>query len=150
MNSDGKLIEDQATDGTAFGAKHAAQYLESDGASVDHPAAGSMILLYTTGRSSGITRRTPLRFFPVDDGIVVAASAAGSDRHPDWYLNLLADPEVWVRHDADLYPTTAVVLEDEERDRIWDTVVVVLAPNFASYQEATGRVIPVVRLGLRP
>ncbi len=113
---------------------------------VDHPAAGSLILLYTTGRASGETRRTPVRFFEVGDDLVIAASYRGSPRHPDWYLNLVEDPRVWVRRDADLYPATALLIDGSERDRLWESVVVADAPQFADYQAATDRVIPLVRL----
>ena len=140
-------IEDRAVDpARPFAAEHVRQYLESNGASVDHPAAGHLILLYTTGRTSGKIRRTPLRYFEVGDDLIVAASYGGAPEHPDWYLNLLADPKAWVRRDADLYEATAVPVEGEERDRIWDTVVVSHAPQFADYQTKTSRVIPVVRL----
>ncbi|HSJ85359.1 MAG TPA: nitroreductase family deazaflavin-dependent oxidoreductase [Acidimicrobiia bacterium] len=140
-------IEDRAVDpARPFAAEHVRQYLESNGAAVDHPAAGHLILLYTTGRTSGQIRRTPLRFFEVGDDLVVAASFAGAPEHPDWYLNLLADPKVWVRRDADLYEATAMPVVGEERDRIWETVVVSQAPQFADYQTKTPRVIPVIRL----
>lgn len=140
-------IEDRAVDpARPFAAEHVRQYLESNGASVDHPAAGHLILLYTTGRTSGKIRRTPLRYFEVGDDLMVAASYGGAPEHPDWYMNLLADPLVWVRRDADLYEATAVPVEGEERDRIWETVVVSQAPQFADYQTKTSRVIPVVRL----
>jgi deazaflavin-dependent oxidoreductase (nitroreductase family) len=140
-------IEDRAIDpARPFAAEHVRQYLESNGASVDHPAAGHLILLYTTGRTSDQIRRTPLRYFEVGDDLVVAASYGGAPEHPDWYLNLLADPKVWVRRDADLYEATAVPVDGEDRDRIWETVVVSQAPQFADYQTKTPRVIPVIRL----
>lgn len=140
-------IEDRAVDpARPFAAEHVRQYLESNGASVDHPAAGHLILLYTTGRTTGKIRRTPLRYFELGDDLMVAASYGGAPEHPDWYLNLLADPRVWVRRDADLYEATAAPVEGEERDRIWETVVVSQAPQFADYQTKTSRVIPVVRL----
>jgi deazaflavin-dependent oxidoreductase (nitroreductase family) len=144
-------IEERALDGAnSSSATHARQYLESDGASVDHPAVGSLILLYTTGRVSGEIRRTPLRFFEVDSDLLVAASHRGSDQHPDWYLNLVDDPEVWVRRDADLFRARAFRVDPSERDRLWATVVVARAPQFADYQAGTERTIPLVRLVADP
>ena len=138
-------IEDRAIDSSRQQtADHARQYLESDGANVDHPAAGHLILLYTTGRTSGEIRRTPLRFFDDGDDLVVTASFRGSPKHPDWYLNILDDPNVWIRHNADLYEATASTLEPEARDEMW-AYIVSKAPHFAEYQEATDRIIPVVR-----
>jgi deazaflavin-dependent oxidoreductase (nitroreductase family) len=140
-------IEDRAIDGTGINAAvHARQYLDSDGSTVDHPAVGRLILLYTTGRSSGQVRRTPLRLFEVDDDLVVAASYRGSPHHPDWYLNLLEDPLVWVRLNSELYPATAAQVEEPERSRLWDGTILVEAPQFADYQARTERVIPLVRL----
>ena len=144
-------IEDRAVDPSRpHAAKHVHQYLESDGAAVDHPAAGHLILLYTTGRESGQIRRTPLRFFEVDGDLVVAASYGGAPRHPDWYLNLVEDPTVWVRRDAELYEADAMPIDRVERDLLWDTVVVSSAPQFGDYQEKTERIIPLVRLIARP
>jgi len=144
-------IEDRAVDPSRpHAAEHIRQYLESDGSAVDHPAAGHLIILHTTGRVSGEIRRTPLRFFEVEGDLVVAASYGGSPRHPDWYLNLLEDPSVWVRRNADLYEADAVPISGAERDLLWDTVVVTNAPQFGDYQEKTERIIPLVRLAARP
>ena len=140
-------IEDRAREPSRpHAAENMRQYLASDGAHVDHPAAGSLILLYTTGRHSGEIRATPLRFFEVDGGLMVAASFGGAPRHPDWYLNLQEDPKVWVRHNAHLYEAEAVPIEGQERDRLWDSTVVTTAPSFRDYQEKTERTIPLVRL----
>lgn len=140
-------IEEEAVDPSRpHAARHVRQYLESNGASVDHRAAGHLILLYTTGRASGRIRRTPLRYFEVGNDLFVAASFGGAPENPDWYQNLRADPKVWVRRDADLYEASAVPIEGDERDRLWDTVVVVEAPQFAEYQVKTERVIPLVLL----
>lgn len=140
-------IEDRAVDSpTGRAAEHARQYLESDGTAVDHPAVGSLLLLYTTGRSSRQIRRTPLRFFEVDDELVIVASARGAATNPDWYLNLLDDPKVWVRRDADLFEARAVPIDGPERDRLWETVILVRSAQFADYQAKTERVLPLVRL----
>jgi len=140
-------IEERALDGSGpSAALHARQYLESDGGAVDHPAAGSLILLYTTGRTSGEVRRTPLRYFEHDGDLLVAGSSRGSDRHPDWFVNLVADPKVWVRLNADLFPATALVVDEPDRKRLWESVVLADAPQFADYQIKTDRTIPIVRL----
>lgn len=143
-------VEDRAVDPSRpHAAQNVREYLASDGAGVDHPAAGSLILLYTTGRRSGDIRRTPLRFFEVGEDLMVAASYGGAPRHPDWYLNLMEDPAVWVRRNADFYEADAVTIEGEERDRLWESVVVATAPQFGVYQEKTERTIPLVRLVAR-
>jgi deazaflavin-dependent oxidoreductase (nitroreductase family) len=57
-----------------------------------HLFDGRMILLTTVGRRTGRERTTPLAYMRHGDSLVVAASCAGSDRHPDWWLNLQRQP----------------------------------------------------------
>ena len=56
-----------------------------------------IVELVTTGRRSGKERATMLSV-PIVDGerLVVVASFGGDDRHPAWYLNLRANPELRV------------------------------------------------------
>jgi deazaflavin-dependent oxidoreductase (nitroreductase family) len=95
--------------------------------------------------SQGLAATHARQYLDGDD-LVVAASFRGSPRHPDWYLNLLVDPRVWVRLGPQLYSARAEPIPAEERDRLWDEVVVTSAPQFADYQASTDRVIPLVRL----
>src|SRR3989337_2693840 len=55
-----------------------------------------ILLLSTRGRKSGKERTLPLIY--VEDGadLVLIASNGGDDRHPAWYLNLMADPSATV------------------------------------------------------
>jgi deazaflavin-dependent oxidoreductase (nitroreductase family) len=126
-------------------AAQAQQYLESSGEQVDHPAADRVILLYVRGRSSGTIRRVPLVAVSDDDGLIVVGSKNGAPDHPEWYLNLVADPKVWVRNKGDFFEATATTLEGTERDEAWARVVDVM-PWFGGYQTKTERVLPVVRL----
>ena len=125
--------------------RHIQQYLSSDGQDVDHPAADSLILLYTTGRKSGAIRRVPVGTFPYGDSLVVIGSNAGRPKHPNWYLNALANPDVWVRNKGDLYEATATLLEPGKRKVFWDELTSRI-PMFAEYQARAGRELPVVRL----
>ncbi len=107
-----------------------------------------LILLTTTGARTGATHTTPVGYLP-DGGerILVIASAAGADRHPQWYRNLLADPQVTVEDGTFTYPARAEVLTGTERDRIFARAVEA-DPGWAAYQAKTSRVIPVVALEL--
>ena len=67
-----------------------------------------LVLLTTTGRRSGEPRTTPLMFDRDGDDVLVIASNVGAPRHPDWYLNLEADPRVTVELDDDRYEARAV------------------------------------------
>lgn len=104
-----------------------------------------LCVLTTTGRKSGAERRNPLARFPHGDGLVVIASAGGSDQDPAWYLNLVANPQVRVEVDGVVRPMTARTASDDEKAQIWPKVIA-RAKNFEGYQVKTSRNIPVVIL----
>jgi deazaflavin-dependent oxidoreductase (nitroreductase family) len=104
-----------------------------------------MLLLTTTGRKSGKKHTTPLAYQPDGDDIYVFGSFAGGPRHPAWYHNLVANPDVTVEVGPDAYPATAVILEGDERDRVFDRQKRDVQ-NFADYEQKTTRTIPVIRL----
>ena len=53
---------------------------------------GRVVLLTTVGRRSGREWTTPLAYMRHGEALVVAASCGGSDRIPDWWLNLERQP----------------------------------------------------------
>jgi deazaflavin-dependent oxidoreductase (nitroreductase family) len=105
-----------------------------------------MVLLTTTGAKSGQKRVNPLVGL-VDDGtLYVVASKAGAPTSPDWYHNLVANPEVEVEFGDERFAATAVpIVSGPERDRLFAAQVAV-QPGFAEYEKSTTRVIPVVEL----
>ena len=106
-----------------------------------------MVLLHHTGAKTGTERVAPLVFQPDGDRVVVFASKAGAPSHPDWYRNLVANPDTTVEVGTDTIAVRARVAEGEERDRLW-TKQKQLMPGFAEYEEKTKgiREIPVVIL----
>jgi len=139
-------IEASAVDSPSPWARnHIAQYLASEGTAVDHPSADRLILLYTKGRKSGSIHRSPVVHFPMGDDMLIVASKGGAPQHPSWYLNLVADPHVWVRFMGDFFPAVATTLTSEERALEWPKITA-HSPGFADYQVKADRVIPVVRL----
>ncbi|GAA3077408.1 nitroreductase/quinone reductase family protein [Streptomyces roseofulvus] len=108
-----------------------------------------LLLLTTTGARSGKEHTTPLGFVEDGDRLLVVGSAGGSDRHPDWYRNVLVHPTVTVELGADTWQATAVAATGAERDELFAKVVAV-APGYADYQKATDRVLPVVVLHRNP
>ena len=105
-----------------------------------------IVLLTTKGAKTGKTRINPLAGQPQDDGtIYVFASKAGAPTNPDWYHNVVANPEVEVEFGSDRYAARATPVTGAERDRIWERQKE-LMPNFAEYEEKTTRTIPVVAL----
>ena len=102
--------------------------------------------LVTTGRRSSKERSTMLAV-PITDGdrLVLVASFGGDDRHPAWYLNLRANPEVRVTTAGSTRAMIARVATDEERAELWPRITAVFG-GYARYQRRTERPIPVVIL----
>ncbi len=104
-----------------------------------------LVLLTTTGRRSGQPVTTPLMFHRDGDRVLVIASNIGAPAHPDWYLNLVADPAVTVEIGDETYAATATPLTGDERERVW-TLLKETYPFFAEHETKTVREIPVVAL----
>ncbi|HEX9682399.1 MAG TPA: nitroreductase family deazaflavin-dependent oxidoreductase [Acidimicrobiales bacterium] len=104
----------------------------------------TVVELHTTGRKSGQPRATMLTA-PIRDGdrVVLVASKGGNDRHPDWYLNLSANPGVELTIDGDRRPYTARTATAEEKAEMWATITSTYK-GYAGYQASTERDIPVV------
>ena len=101
--------------------------------------------LTTTGRKSGLQRRTPLLCVPDGDRILIAGSYFGGPREPLWVKNIEADPEVTVRFRNETSRLQARRLTGEERSAAW-SVMVRTWPNFALYEQRTDREIKVFEL----
>lgn len=104
-----------------------------------------VLLLTTMGRRTGKRRTIPLTYFEDGDALVVVGSKGGSPRHPDWYLNLEADPEVEVQVGAEHRRLGARRATAEEADRLWP-MVLERAPVYGKYRTKTRREIPLVLL----
>jgi deazaflavin-dependent oxidoreductase (nitroreductase family) len=130
---------------TLIGDDHIRAYRETDG-EVGYLWNGVPTLLLThTGRASGEARTTPLIFARDGDDFVVVASMGGAPQHPQWYLNLQANPEAEIQVKGEHIQVRARTATDEERPRLWD-VVSTPWPNYHVYQQRTDRLIPVVVL----
>lgn len=104
-----------------------------------------LLLLTTTGARSGKPHTVPLGFLRDGGTPLVVASAAGADRHPAWYHNLLARPLVQVETGTEEYEAVAVPAAGARRDELFAQVVRA-EPGYGEYQGRTARVIPVVAL----
>jgi deazaflavin-dependent oxidoreductase (nitroreductase family) len=100
--------------------------------------------LHTTGRKTG-QRRTVILTTPIHDEsrVVVIASKGGDDRHPDWYANLVAQPDVEITQDGTTAPYRARTATPEEKAEMWP-IVVQAYKGYAGYQRKTDRDIPIV------
>ena len=105
-------------------------------------------VLETRGARSGTLRRNAIIYFNDGDRVIIAASNAGNSRHPAWYHNLRAHPDVMFGG----VPMRAAVVEDEdERQRLW-TLADRVFPAFARYRQdaaEVNRTIPIVQLTQR-
>lgn len=118
------------------------------GGRLGHSAMGMPVVeLTTTGRRSG-EPRTVLLTAPVhaDGRYVVVASRGGDDRHPAWFLNLRANPDVEVAvQGGERVPMRARIVGPDERAQLWPRIADEYR-NYAGYQRGTDRVIPLVHL----
>lgn len=104
-----------------------------------------LLLLTTTGARSHQPRTTPLTYMADGPRYVVCAADAGSSGNPDWYYNLIADPEVTVEVGVEKFNATATVVTGDERDALFARFVAE-QPQLAVYEARTSRPIPVVAL----
>lgn len=129
------------------------EFRENDGR-VGEPFTGlPMILVHHIGAKSGTERIAPLRWFADGDRWVVVASAAGAPKHPAWFHNLLAHPDVTAEiadgHGAvETVQVHAAELDDADRDRVW-TWIKENNGGFVDYERRTDRRIPLVGLTRR-
>jgi deazaflavin-dependent oxidoreductase (nitroreductase family) len=133
----------------SLGAVHRVLYRVSGGRIVARIWSLPVILLTTTGRTTGKQRTTPLCALPQADGFVVIASFGGMDHPPAWWLNLERNPEAIVQIGRERRRVTARTTSGDERARLWAQVVE-RAPGYLAYARRTTRVIPVVVLRRTP
>jgi len=108
-----------------------------------------VLLLTTTGRRTGKPRTTPLTFLRDATDLVVIASNGGSDRTPDWCLNLERNPRAVVQIGAERLAVSARTASAAERERLWAEITAAYS-GYARYQERTAREIPVLLLSPLP
>lgn len=125
--------------------KHIREYVETDGKKGHKHQGKDALLLTTRGRKSGLLRRTALFYGKDGDRYIVVASRGGHAKHPAWYLNLEANPEVEVQVGADKFSARAHTATGEERVRLWELMTTIF-PTYNSFQKKTKLQIPVVVL----
>lgn len=128
-----------------FNAQVIAEFRANNGVVGGQFAGQSVVLLTTIGAKSGLERTNPLVCREEDGRVFVFASAAGAPRDPDWYRNLVKNPQVIVERGEERYVALATTVSGGERDEVYGRQAAQF-PNFAEYAAATSRVIPVVEL----
>jgi deazaflavin-dependent oxidoreductase (nitroreductase family) len=111
-------------------------------------ATMQLLLLTTIGARTGQRRAVPLTYVPDGDRYVVTAGNAGSDRHPAWYHNLMANPDATVEVGTEAFSAVAVIAGEAERGTLYDLFAAAY-PQLDGYQSQTDRQIPIVILTRR-
>lgn len=107
-----------------------------------------MVLVHSAGAKTGETHVIPLAYQRIDErSVAIFASKGGSPTHPDWYYNLIANPEITVEIGAETFTVKAREAHGDERERIWEKQKKDM-PGFGEYEEKTRgvRTIPVLIL----
>lgn len=102
-----------------------------------------VIIVTHRGRKTGAVRKTPLMRVVDGNSYILVASQGGAPKHPLWYYNLKADPEVEIRDETEVYAMRVrEVVDPVERERLW-IVAVAAFPPYQEYQGKTDRLIPI-------
>lgn len=105
-----------------------------------------VLFLHHFGAKSGVERISPLLYVEDGKNLAIIASKGGHVRHPAWYHNLKAHPDVRVEMRGEVRNVQARVAQGAERERIWKKAAKVW-PDYDNYQKrAPHREIPVVVL----
>ena len=125
------------------------EFRANDGKVGGYFADMSLLLLHTTGAKSGQPRLNPVAYTNDGDRLVIIASKSGAPTNPDWYYNVVANPEVGVEVGTEQFQARAAVMPEPERTDLFSKMASKY-PGFAEYEQKTTRVIPVIILTRLP
>jgi len=133
--------------------EHREMYLRSGGAEghiMDLTAVGGRAfathcLIKYKGRNSGKTFITGLCYGSIGGEIVICASKGGADTHPDWYLNVVACPEIEFQIATQAFRATWREPVGAEREKVW-AFMQDCFPFYTTYQASTKRLLPLVMM----
>jgi deazaflavin-dependent oxidoreductase (nitroreductase family) len=105
-----------------------------------------MVLMYTIGAKTGLTRMIPLQYYPAGpEGILVLASNNGQAKAPAWYHNLKAHPDIEILVGRQRRRVHAEELSPERRAEVWPEMRRQNS-QIDGYAASAGRIIPVMLL----
>jgi len=105
-----------------------------------------VLMLTTPGRRTGMPRPICVRYLDTHDGFVVWGTGSGSPSDPDWFRNLRAAKVADVQVRARRLQVRPRELHGDERDAMWNDVVLAQIPEVKKYARRAGRTIPVAVL----
>ena len=124
---------------------HTASYRLTGGMIGRRLVDNDMLLLTTTGRTTGRGHTVPLLYLRDGEAYIVVASFGGRPDHPEWYRNLVADPAAEVQVNGTTTGVRAITIGGQDRETWWRRAVEAWG-DYEVYQSRTSREIPVVRL----
>ena len=125
---------------------HTAVY-RATGGRIGHrlPRNPPTLLLDHVGAKSGTRRTSPIGYVPDGSNLIIVASKGGNPKHPAWFHNLRANPDVTIQVRSERKAVHARVASPEERTSLWPKVVAAYG-GYDGYQRRTEREIPIVVL----
>ena len=105
-----------------------------------------VLIITTPGRRTAVPRSACVRYLAIPGGFVVWGTGSGSPRDPDWFENLRTAQVADVQVKATRLHVRPRELVGQERDAMWNGVILAQAPAVAKYARRAGRTIPVAVL----
>jgi deazaflavin-dependent oxidoreductase (nitroreductase family) len=131
--------------GGDYNAQNIAEFRRNHGKVGGWFEGAPLLLIHTYGRRTNTHRVNPVMYLKDGERYLVFASKGGADTHPDWFLNLMAHPDVQMEVGDDTVDVHAENVTGPEREFLYGRQAT-LYPQFAQYQLKTKRVIPVIAL----
>jgi deazaflavin-dependent oxidoreductase (nitroreductase family) len=125
--------------------EHIRRYRETNGEVGAVWNGAPALLLTANGRKSGEPRTIAIIYGTDGEDFLLVASYGGQPKHPQWYHNLLANPEAEIQVRDKVIPVRARQASEEEKPRLWK-IMADIWPNYNVYQTRTERVIPIMVL----
>jgi deazaflavin-dependent oxidoreductase (nitroreductase family) len=122
--------------------ENAEEFMASGGTRGTELKGRPVILLTTVGAKTGKIRKTPLMRVEHDGEYAVVASLGGAPKHPVWYFNITAHPDVELQDGAVTKDYDSREVFGDEKALWWERAVATW-PDYADYQKKTDRQIPV-------
>jgi deazaflavin-dependent oxidoreductase (nitroreductase family) len=103
-----------------------------------------VVIVTHRGRKTGAVRKTPLMRVKDGEAYILVASQGGAPKHPFWYHNLKANPNIELRDKTEVRAMRVrEVVDPAERERLWKLAVAAYPP-YQEYQDRTERMIPLL------
>ena len=136
------LTGEYAPSTAGWARKQVERYEATDGKEANDLRGRPIIVLTSLGARTGKLRKTPLMRVEHEGLYAVVASQGGAPKHPVWYFNLKANPNVELQDGPTKRDYLARELSGDEKAVWWERAVETW-PDYAKYQLRTTRQIPV-------